>query len=110
MRAVRQSVTVKFLILECPVVKLTDLTVLGAPPLRIAAVLIYRVMETMDLAFAPVMFATASFMLVKFLSVHLSHSFNFLDRYWAFAKWARSINHKPLLDASRMEIVSNVTW
>ena len=111
MRAVRQSVTIKFLFLECPVVKLADLAVLGAPPLRITAVLICRVKEetTVDLAFAPMVLAAASFMLVKFLSVHLRHSFNFLDCYRTFAEWTRSINHKPLLDAGRMEIVSNVT-
>ena len=65
--------------------------------------------ETVELAFAPVVLTAAPFMLVKFLSVHLRHSFNFLDSYRAFAEWTRSINHKPLLDAGRMEIVSNVT-
>ena len=49
-------------------------------------------------------------MLVKFLAVQCCNSLYFLRCDITLAKWAASVNHEPLPDAGRVEIVPNVAW
>ena len=56
-----------------------------------------------------VVLAAALLVLVELLVVHLSDAFDLFKSDRALAEGTGGVHHEPLLDAGRMEVVTNVT-